>query len=83
MEHQDNDSPASDSSPATPASDELTDKVADALALGETPEGLNQAAAALAVMDIITQERLVENAAARGAQLKAELADVAAEQRHH
>lgn len=46
MEHQGNDSPASDSSSPAPASDELTDKVADALALGETPEGQSQATGA-------------------------------------
>lgn len=46
MEHQGNDSPAPDSSSTTPASDELTDKVADALALGETPEGQDQATGA-------------------------------------
>ena len=46
MEHQDNDSPTANPSSATPASDELTDQVADALALGETPEGAEAAATA-------------------------------------
>ncbi|MEC4890178.1 MAG: HEAT repeat domain-containing protein [Nitrospira sp.] len=46
MEHQGDDSHTANPSSATPASDELTDQVADALALGEAPVGAEAAATA-------------------------------------